>query len=98
MCFPVVAAPTTPSASGITHNTTTFTWQSLNAGDKDAMYEITCSPDCSHDDTPNKQVTITGLKAATVYTLNVVAIINDVRSSPSSDGTATTSELININV
>ena len=100
MCVSAVAAPTTPSAlaSDITHNSIKFTWKSQNLGDEDVVYEITCSPDCSHDDTSNTHVTISSLKAATEYTLSVVAVINDVSSEPSDAGKAITSELISINV
>ena len=100
LCLTAVAAPTAPSAlaSDITHNSIKFTWESQNLGDEGAVYKITCSPDCSHDDTSNTHVTITGLKAATGYTLSVVAVINGVSSETSDAGTAITSELISINV
>ena len=52
----------------------------------------------SHDDTHDKHVTITGLKAATEYTLSVVAVINIVKSLASTESTVTTSELIIFNV
>ena len=96
LCVSAVAAPTAPSAlaSDITHTSIKFTWESQNLGDEG--YEITCSPDCSHDDTSNTHVTITGLKAATEYTLSVVAVINSVSSEPSDAGKAITSELISI--
>ena len=62
------------------------------------MYEITCSPECSHGDTSDTHVTITGLKAATEYTLSVVEVINGDSSDPSGDGKANTSKFIIVKV
>ena len=95
MCYPAVAAPTSPEATVGGLHSITFTWQSIYADG--ATYRVTCESNCpSIPDTFDTQVTIDGLMSATKYTLSVVAIINDISSESSGEVTATISELIHI--